>query len=107
VLGRDQSEHDGSCLVVRQHQRRHAEAGSQPVPAVPAATGLDRQAEVGQSGQVATDGAWFGLDAAGDLVAGHPPTVLQQIQQGEQAGGRSHGSRVVVMWSVDVHKRLA
>ena len=79
-------------LVVRQHQRREPEPGTDPVAASDAALPLDRDAEVLQLGDVAAGGATVDTETVGDLAPGDERLRLEELEQLEQScGRREHG----------------
>ena len=99
LAARDQAEQHGQCLVVAEHERRHAVAGGEPVPAVAAAHRLDRHVEVEQVVHVPPHGALIDVEPAGKL--GHRPDAarLQQLQQRKDAGGGpGHGQKYLTRY---------
>ena len=87
LLGGEQAEHDRDGLVVGEHQRRQLVAGRQPVAAVPAAVGDDRDAELGERGGVPPDGPLVHAEPRAEVGAGQPVVGLEQLQHGQHAGG--------------------
>lgn len=88
----DQSQQHGHGLLIGEHQGRHAVAGREPVAAVATAHRVDRNVEVDQVGDVATDGALVDAQPAGELGDGAGATRLQDLQQGEHSSSRPrHG----------------
>jgi hypothetical protein len=78
---RDQTEQHGQCLVVAEHERRHAVSGGEPVSTVAAAHRLDRYVEVDQVGRVPAHGALVDLKPIGELGDRPDAAGLQQLQQ--------------------------
>jgi hypothetical protein len=87
AVGGDETEDHRHRLVVGEHQRRQLEAGAQPIATVPAAVGGDRDAELGQGAGIPPDGPFVDAEARGEVGAGEPVVGLEQLEQGEDAGG--------------------
>jgi hypothetical protein len=85
-----QSEGDRRGLARREHQRRDAVAGPQPIAAATAALALDRDAEIAQGDDVAPDGANVHAERRGELRAGRGRPVLKRLEQHQHAIGLRH-----------------
>jgi hypothetical protein len=85
----DQAEQDGQRLLVGQHERGHPVPGREPVPAVAAAHRLDRHVQVEQVVHVPPDGPAVHAEPVGQFGHRTDAARLQELEQGQHAGGRS------------------
>ena len=74
-------------LLVREHHRRQLVARHEHVPAVTAVLDGDRDAEILEPRDVAPQGAAVHAQAGGQIRPAHLAVGLQQLQDGEDAGG--------------------
>jgi hypothetical protein len=91
----EQAQHDGQRLFAGEHERRQLVAGAQPVAARAADLGADRDADLLERRDVAAHGPGRHAEPARQVGAGEAVVRLQQLEQGEQAGGRMLHSRSV------------
>ncbi len=80
-----EAEHDRDRLVVGQHEWRELVATRQPVAAVAAATGLNRDAEVGKVLGVTAHGPLIDAETLSELTDRVLAASLQQPEQSEHA----------------------
>ncbi|GAA3161178.1 hypothetical protein GCM10020001_101810 [Nonomuraea salmonea] len=99
----DEAEQDGQRLLIGEHERRQAVAGGEAVAAVAAADRFDRDVEVDEVVDVAAHGAFVDAEAVGQLGDGAGAARLEQLQEGEDAGG---GSRHVLKSAADTGRIL-
>lgn len=89
-ISREQAQQHGERLVAGQHERRHPVPGHQAVAAVRPPDGLDRHVQVEQVRHVAPDGARVDAEAFGEVGGLPHPARLQDLQEGQDTGGRSN-----------------
>ena len=86
-------ERDDDGLVVREHERRQAVAGTDPVAAADAALALDRDAEILERGDVAARSSPVDPEPVGDLAARDERLRLKELEQFQEPGGRREHAR--------------
>ena len=89
----ERAERDDDGLVVREHERREAIAGTDPVAAADAALALDRDAEILQRGDIAARSSPVDPEPVGDLAARDERLRLQELEQFQEPGRRREHAR--------------
>ena len=90
----ERPERDHDRLVVGEHERREAEAGTDAIPASDAALALDRDAEILERRDVAPRRPPVDPESLGDLTTGEERLCLEELEKLEQPGRRSqHASK--------------
>lgn len=85
----DEAEQHGHRLVVSDHQRGHAVTGSEPVAAVAPADAAHGDAESDEVLDIAPHRALIDLEARGELGDRAGAAGLEELQEGEDARGRT------------------